>query len=284
MADDKTRSRNWFLTINNYSDYHLEYAKAYKCGYILIADEVGDKCKTPHLHIYFELVNQKTFSKIKKNWPTANIQVAKGTVAQIKAYLSKQNLIYEFGEPKTQGKRTDLDKAKEVLEETGKMAEVVKVATSYQSVRMCECYLKYHERKRNWKPKVEWYYGSTGSGKSKTAYEVLGGIDNTYTTGKSIKWWEGYDGHENVVIDDFREKWCEFPELLKLLDRYPYMVECKGGSRQFLGKHIIITSSYSPEDVYDTTEDINQLMRRIDKIKIFGEYTKNGEESEGDTD
>ena len=62
------------------------------------------------------------------------------------------------------------------------------------------------------------------------------------------------------------------------------MVECKGGSRQFLGKHIIITSSYSPEDVYDTTEDINQLMRRIDKIKIFGEYTKNGEESEGDTD
>ena len=276
------RARNWFITLNNYTEEEEACAMQYKCQYICIGKEIGEKCNTPHLHIYFELKNAKSFSKIKKEFPRANIQVAKGNGEQARQYCSKQELLYESGAMKKAGERTDLQQARDVLEDTGKMSDVVAVATSFQSVRMCECYLKYHERTRNWKPVVKWYYGTTGTGKTKTAYEECSA---PYTTGKTIKWWEGYDAHEEVIIDDFRKTFCSFEELLKLLDRYAYRVECKGGSRQLLATKIIITSAYSPQELYcDSEENINQLLRRIDEIKIFRNIIKNGEERETETD
>ena len=83
------------------------------------------------------------------------------------------------------------------------------------------------------------------------------------------KWWEGYDAQEYVIIDDMRGDFLKFHQLLKLLDRYPYRVETKGSTRQFLATHIFITSSYHPEEMFSTREDIQQLLRRIDEIKMF---------------
>jgi len=83
------RARNWFLTINNYTDEQILYARNYDCTYMIIGKEIGEKCQTPHLHIYFELKHQKSFSKIKKDFPKANIQVAQGNAEQCKAYCSK---------------------------------------------------------------------------------------------------------------------------------------------------------------------------------------------------
>ncbi len=283
MASRDPRARNWFLTLNNYTDEDIIYAQNYKCRYILIGKEIGEKCGTPHLHIYFEFKNQKFFSKMKIDFPRARIEIAIGNAEQNKKYCSKENLIYESGEPKRQGKRTDLENARAILEDTGQIREVVAEAQSYQSIRMCECYLKYHERRRNWMPDVRWYYGTTGTGKSKTAYEESS--EDVYTTGKTIKWWEGYDAHEHVIIDDFRKDFCCFHELLKLLDRYPYRVECKGGSRQLLATQIIITSAYHPSKVYEGREDVQQLIRRINEIrkfKISGNIITNGEDSENE--
>jgi len=117
------------------------------------------------------------------------------------------------------------------------------------------------------KPYVEWYYGSTGTGKSKKAYEILG--DECYTCLSTGKWFDGYDAHENVLIDDMRKDFMKFHELLRLLDRYAMRVECKGGTRQFVAKHIIITSCYHPKEMFETREDIQQLLRRIDIIENF---------------
>lgn len=147
------------------------------------------------------------------------------------------------------------------------MSEVVMVAKSYQSVKMAEQILKYHEKPRNAKPRVEWYYGPTETGKSRKAYEVLG--EECYTCMSTGKWFEGYDAHTKVLIDDMRGDFFKFHELLRLLDRYAMRVETKGGSRQFLADHIIITSCRHPFDLFDTREDVQQLLRRIDVIEKF---------------
>uniref|UniRef100_UPI0040488E22 hypothetical protein n=1 Tax=Shewanella sp. TaxID=50422 RepID=UPI0040488E22 len=60
-----------------------------------------------------------------------------------------------------------------------------------------------------------------------------------------------------------------FHVLLRLLDRYPYQVETKGGSRQLLAETMIITCPFMPEEMYNGREDIKQLLRRIDEIKLF---------------
>ena len=84
------------------------------------------------------------------------------------------------------------------------------------------------------------------------------------------KWFEGYDGHKKVLIDDMRKDFMKFHELLRLLDRYPMRVEQKGTSRQFVANHIIITSAYNPAMLFETREDIHQLLRRIDNIEYLG--------------
>eukprot|EP00955_Chlamydomonas_euryale_P096662 365026-Chlamydomonas_euryale.AAC.1 len=51
-------------------------------------------------------------------------------------------------------------------------------------------------------PEVRWYWGESGSGKTRAAHEWLG--PDTYTCMDNIKWFQGYDRHECVLIDDFR--------------------------------------------------------------------------------
>lgn len=267
---DAIRSRDWCFTVNNYTEANVktvcEVCSAAKYG---IYGEETAKTGTHHLQGYIYFVNAKSFSKMRKLLPDgAHIEVTRGTPLQASEYCKKEGKFREFGTlPEKQGKRTDLDNVRDTLADTGRIRDVVAVAQSYQSIRMAEVHLKYFEVKRTWKPHVSWYYGDTGTGKTKAAYEELG--LECYTCMQTGKWFEGYDAHENVLIDDFRYTFMEFNEFLKLLDRYAFQVQCKGGSRQFLAKRIIITSPMHPSLAYCVDENINQLLRRIDVIKEF---------------
>ena len=139
------------------------------------------------------------------------------------------------------------------------MKEIVLEVNSYQAMRTAELLKKYVEIQRNFKTYVYWFYGPTGSGKSRCA-EMF---PNAYWAMSTGKWWEGYDGQEVVIINDYRKDFCKFHELLNLLDRYPYRVECKGGSRQFTSKTIVITTPLSPEETWEnrTSEDLGQLLK-----------------------
>ena len=92
----------------------------------------------------------------------------------------------------------------------------------------------------------------------------------------SYKWWEGYDGHKTVLLDEIRGDFCKFHEFLKLTDRYGIRVESKGGSRQLVANTILVTSAYHPADLWSTVEDKSQLSRRISKILKF----ENGQSTE----
>lgn len=261
------RSRNFCFTLNNYTDDEIVGIKNIKYKYIILGDEIGQN-GTKHIQGYICFHNALSFSSLKKKIPRAHIEISKGSAEQNRKYCSKEKILFEDGEIPSQGQRNDLSNIREIIKDTGKMRDVVDVATSYQSVRMAEVILKYHEPKRNWKPTVKWYYGRTGTGKSYTAYSEL---DDPYVCGDTNQWWEGYDAHENVIIDDFRKDFIKFHLLLKLLDRYAFNVYCKGGNRQLLAKTIIITTPKHPRDTYDNhqDEDIQQLLRRIDVIREF---------------
>ena len=55
-----------------------------------------------------------------------------------------------------------------------------------------------------------------------------------------------------------------------MLDRYSCRVECKGSTRQFLAKRIVITCPVHPKHFESHTEAVDQLIRRIDHITKFG--------------
>ncbi len=114
---------------------------------------------------------------------------------------------------------------------------------------------------------VIWIHGPSGIGKTVLASQMAGKEDVYWKKEGSI-WWEGYDAHEIVVIDDIRADWWKFTYVLGLLDTKPMRVECKGSSRQFLAKKVILTSLEAPQYTFGTVgnEPVRQLVRRITRV------------------
>lgn len=263
------RSRDWCFTINNYSDEDVSMVEDISSisVYLIYGKEVAST-GTKHLQGYVYFKDAKSFSKMVKIFPKGtHIEVTKGTPQQASDYCKKEKDYKDFGIiPMSQGKRTDIEKVKELVSSGKGMKDVINVASSYQSIKTGEVLLKYLEKKRNFKPYVLWIHGESGSGKTRMAYELY--PDLYRKTNSTGKWWDGYDADENILLDDIKDMSREFYSvLLELLDRYDCRVETKGGSRQFLGKNIVITSLWSPYQMYMNFDGAKELLRRIDEIK-----------------
>lgn len=251
------QSQAWTFTVNNYTEKCLEQVESLKdfSSYLVVGKEVGEKKGTPHLQGYVYMIKKCTMKALKRVVPRGSFYVSRGSDFDNFGYSQKQDLWLKHGTPPCQGKRTDLDDARECTT----MREVVMIATNVQQIMLMEKKLVYAEPQRKWMPKVIWLYGEPGVGKTMcatTAYDDVH-IQNQF------KWWQGYDGHEVVVFDDMRSDFCKFNELLKLLDRNAYVVETKGGSRQLRARVMYITSPFAPWELYTTIEDKRQLYRRI---------------------
>lgn len=234
--------------------------------YLVIGFETCPKTGKKHLQGYIEFENARSLASLGKRY-NCHVEKRRGTPTEASEYCKKEELVFEDGELPVQGKRNDITKVKDIIKKGGNMREVMEEAENLQQVKIAEKYLRYFEIKRTWKPEVFWYWGNTGVGKTKRA-TLEAGTDVWVNMG-NLRWFEGYDGHENVIIDDFRPNQCRFTELLRLLDRYEYRIENKGSSRQFLAKRIWITSSESPAQMFENMsgEDVSQLIRRIDVIE-----------------
>jgi hypothetical protein len=266
--------RRYCFTLNNYTEQDIQQCKDFKCTYMIFGKEIAPTTGTPHLQGYFETKEAMTMSAVCKKIKRISLREAKGNADSNDDYCGKDGVdIYIFGTKKAQGKRTDLESVRERVR-TGDllMRDAVPETQNLQVIRHAEIVLKYHEVARNWKPHVSWYYGKAESGKTRTAVEELG--ENYYEAMSNLKWWEGYDAHENVLIDEFRCDQLSFAVFLKMIDRYKFKVECKGGSRQFLAKKIIFTSQKHPCEVFNVGEDPHQITRRFDVIRCFGKINE----------
>lgn len=276
------RSREWCFTINNYTDEDVESITALKSRYLVYSYEVGEETKTAHIQGYVVFDDAKTMSSVSKKLRRAHLEPARGTAESNRIYIvgpyekNGKSKPYnpnhtERGDIPRQGKRNDLDEMREQLKENPSMRHVVETAKSYQSIKMAEIYLKYKETRRSKKPVIIWYYGETGTGKTERALAELG--DDYYPCARTGRWFDGYDAHKDILVDDVRYDFMPFSEWLKFMGRAPFQVETKGSTRQMLAERVIFTSPYDPltclEQVQRLNEDPKQFIDRIDYIVEF---------------
>lgn len=128
------------------------------------------------------------------------------------------------------------------------------------------------------KPIVHWFFGATGTGKSKAANEqaiTKYGDDNVWRCCFDGTWYDGYTGEPAVILDDIRPSSFKFDTLLKLCDRYKLCVPIKGGFTRWMPREIWITAPAEPRNLYrnyqtqEPYEGIDQLERRIDECLLF---------------
>jgi len=112
-------------------------------------------------------------------------------------------------------------------------------------------------------PRTVWcFFGSTGTGKSRRAWEEAG-LD-AYPKDPRSKFWCGYKGQRNVIFDEFRGG-IDVAHLLRWFDRYPVHLEVKGSSLPLEARNYWITSNLHPARWYPELDGptLDALMRRM---------------------
>lgn len=110
---------------------------------------------------------------------------------------------------------------------------------------------------------VKIFWGRTGTGKSRRAWEEAG--DLCYSKCPRSKFWDGYQGQTEVVVDEFRGG-IDIAHILRWLDRYPVRVEIKGSARPLLAERMWFTSNVDPRMWYPDldADTLAAFMRRVE--------------------
>ena len=252
--------RTWEVTVANYTDEDIKFFEGLDCSAIVMAKEVGDG-GLQHLQGRITFKRGYRLTALKKLHGKAHWEPSKALADANYCRKLDSDVFIEKGSFK-RGARNDLESIKKKIKETHSIGSIVEECNNYNHIKMCQAILTYKEEPRPVGPiNVIWYWGETGTGKTKAVYKAHA-TDEIFRP-INFKWWDGYDGHKVVLLDDYRKDFCKFHELLTLLDIYPYRVECKGGSRQIQAHTFYITSAFGPGELYDGREDIEQLLRRI---------------------
>jgi len=114
-----------------------------------------------------------------------------------------------------------------------------------------------------------WYYGPPNTGKSYLARDLP---SLTWYDKPCNKWWDGYQGEDVVIIDDFDLQHKVLGHHLKRwADRYSFPAEMKGSTLQIRPKKIVVTSNYPIQEIFNDDEELQKALLRRFKVTHFHE-------------
>lgn len=294
--------RKWNITINNpqsdedgrekfdHDKIKEQLNQLKSLRYWCMGDEQGE---TYHTHLYIFCKNGVRFSTIKNLFPTAHLEVARGTSEQNREYIQKsgkwkddkksetsvEGSFEESGDVpiENQGTRNDLtylyEKIKdglttvELLEEN---AEYMKNLNDIERVRQA---LKMDEYKNIFrKMQVIYIHGFAGVGKTRHVME-LHGYEEVYRVTDYRHPFDGYNGQNVLVFDEFAGHF-RIQDMNNYLDGYPLELPCRYVNKQACYEIVYIISNIELKDLYkieqsENEEVYNAFIRRIHGVICF---------------
>lgn len=280
------RSLGYVFTHNNWEETEWDAivdAIKHECRYAIIGAENAPTTGTPHIQGYigFAEGGAKTFTAFKtwfeKLIPGKKLnfaEAARGTEVSNTVYCSKQRQrVFEHGEPlATPADKGEMEKcrAKRNIEAIAQgRYEDVDADVLAHHLRNYEYGAAALKRARRGAPKAldgvldnYWVYGAAGVGKDTYVNTMA---PDAYSKCGGDKWWDGYDGEDDVVLRDVgRGLTREVMDLFKSqwTDRYVFRGQVKGG---YIGamrpKRVFVTSNYHPDELFG--EDAPAIRRRF---------------------
>lgn len=252
MAPSNLQSKHWVFTANNYDDATLAALLIIQelCTYIVYGFEVGAS-GTPHLQGYLVLKTRKRRNQVSSLFNcNPHLERMHGTPEQAATYCKKDGNFIEHGTLPVPASKAGGAATKETWDKYFEAAKKGDLESIPAKIRI-RCYSALRRIGQDYQtppgdltaPTGEWHWGAPGVGKS---FAVRRDFPGFYDKPLN-KWWDGYQSHPNVILDDVDLKHADWlPSFLKRwADEYSFPAEMKGTTRQIRPAKVIITSNYS---------------------------------------
>lgn len=283
-----TRRNSYAFTLFSYSDEDIARFRALTespgedqqpaARYIVFQEEITPLTNVPHLQGYIELLRPYSMRSAKRIFANNSIHLEfrRGTSKQASDYCKKHETRKPGTEPFESGTRARQNELYvTAVDAVVGGSTLTSIAHSHPTeyVRHYRGLAALKEKltqPRNFKPEVYIFYGPTGSGKTYDAAAFPDVHFIPWPTGGRW-WWPGYDGQETIILDEFRHQ-IRLDVMLRLIDRYAFPIEFKGGHRQLTSLRIVITSNVAPKDWYPNVPQgyLEPLYRRFREFaKIY---------------
>lgn len=270
-------AKNWCFTSFLPADRHPTF-KETECVYMVYQRERCPSTGKEHWQGFLQTKIKRTMQKVKSliEDEAAHLEVCR-SIPHAMEYCRKADTRvsgpYEKGDKTkvcVQGKRVDLEEIKQALDDGKGLCEISSTYFS-QFIRYSRGFALYktlHAPTKRPTPHIIVITGPSGIGKSLFA-SIFRPTSSYWLRKPSSKggsiFWDGYDGQDCVVIDEFYG-WIPYDLLLRILDRYPLQLDFKGGAVSLVSKHFIFTSN-KPWRKWYKLDDVSALERRL---KEFG--------------
>ena len=263
LNNGSLRAAGWFLTYPQCPVAKEDMLDALKAKMELkewIVAEEKHEDGSPHLHCFLKLT-RKFYWNAKKEpafWDVdgyhPHVETARCWKA-VEAYCKKDgDYITNIDIAAAKSKKAAHNRALLAMDakEAVDQGEISLLALP-QFLKAKRAYENLKEVPMMLKRRCYWIYGPPRAGKSYACRNAFPGL---YEKPQN-KWWDGYDGEDVVLIDDFDKAGACLGHYIKIwADDYRFNAECKGGMLRPCYTVLLVTSNYRPEDIFKDDEEL----------------------------
>ncbi|AMH87748.1 replication-associated protein [Pacific flying fox faeces associated circular DNA virus-6] len=248
-------------------------------SYIIGGEELCPLSGRKHIQGFAAFASRKRLTACKKLFPSAHFERMRGSAREAIEYCKKDGKFVERGiYPCVRSSTVDNGSAKGV----DRIKDFIELARA-GNVDLCEQrhpnqFLRYFSQLKNLRKfdierlsealwRLDLRGPSFGIGKDASRSPSL----RVFFFKKSqLKWWDGYNNENIILISDFDESCKWMVHYLKIwADVYPFNAEVKGSTIKIRPKYIIVTSNFRMDMLFLGTA-LDALKRRFMTFEFSG--------------
>jgi len=247
--------------------------------YIIFQKELCPKTQRIHWQGYAEFKTPVRIGRSQKicGIGKSHVEKREGTREEARDYCRKTDSRLESPieignwEAGGQGARTDLREIFDMIKNGAEMIDIIeadpmlycKYRNGIKDYKF-ECLKSKTNKFRHVETEVHW--GEAGTGKTRHCVETY--PDAYKLDFDDTLWWDGYEGEETIILNDFYGN-IKYHKLLDLLDGYKMRLPVKGGFTYANWTKVLITSNKPPEEWYHHGMT-DALKRRLSETRYWG--------------